>query len=69
MRRMVVTLALVAGLFVAGTMSGSAAGADPQSVVAGVPGHELQHEDDAIAAADGVCTAWYAIQGDRVLPR
>jgi hypothetical protein len=70
MRRMVLALTLMAGLFVGGTMSVSAAEADPQEVVAGVPGHARMTDGaDATAQADGLCTAWYAIQGDRFAPR
>jgi hypothetical protein len=69
MRKLLIALTLVAGLFVGSTMSAGAEGANPQDVVAAAPGHEVQHEASGVAAADGICTAWYAIQGDHVRPR
>lgn len=69
MRKVIFGLTVVVGLFVGSAMSASAAGANPQDVVANAPGHEVQHGDNAIAEGDGICTAWYALQGDRVRPR
>ena len=60
MRKMLLGVTLVVGLFVGGTMSASASGANPQDVVANTPAHERQHGSDV----DGLCTAWYAIGGD-----
>ncbi len=56
---------LVAG----GTTSVGAEGADPQQVVANAPGHAQMSDQGGPANADGLCTAYYAIQGERYPPR
>ena len=68
MRRLVLVLTFLAALSVGGTMSVGAA-TDPQAVVATAPGHAQMTDQGGHAQADGLCTAWYALQGDRVPPR
>jgi len=68
MRRLVLVLTLMAALFVGGTLSAAAA-EDPQQVVANAPGHQQMTDQGGHAQADGLCTAYYAIAGERYPPR
>ena len=68
MRRLVLVLTFIAALSVGGTVSVGAA-ADPQAVVANAPGHAQMSDQGGPAQADGLCTAWYALQGERFRPR
>lgn len=65
MRKLLVGLTVVAGLFVGSAMSASAASEDVANHVVSVPAHEQQHGEDARTPADGLCTAYYAIMGER----
>ena len=69
MRRLVLVLTLMTALLVVAGARSVGAAADPQQVVANAPGHAQMSDQGGPAQADGLCTAWYAIHGERFPPR